>query len=345
MGRILESTDRVFEIQLTNRETRANIPVEDYARLLGMAEPLFRGAVFTKYEKGRWSPDRGNEFNTVRFTVASADAAVRQNIRLEPTTSQVLFCLGSPLAMTSRRFPFGDFDSLTGVAMRNEIRGELNVLEYLAYTSLPTVEQQYYAMKVSPVTRSVYYTRGYLKNNTEIPKGLGRLKELSRNIVEQEAARRQKAEGRSNPRELTPLEKASAIEYYLRDSGQYQYSLNLSIQDATIDPVEDFLFNRKTGHCEYFATALALMLRSVDIPARVVSGYKGGIPQHDGSYEVQQRFAHLWVDAWLDDKWTTFDATPMEPRSQSVAEVAAKKSSVWSGVQTTLSLAFGQRTC
>ncbi|WP_010585226.1 transglutaminase TgpA family protein [Schlesneria paludicola] len=338
LGRVLESTERVFEIQLTNRETKANIPVEDYAQLLGMAEPLFRGAVFTKYEKGRWSPSRGNEFHIVRFTIASADAAVRQNVRLEPTTSQVLYCLGSPLAMTSRRIPFGDFDALTGVAMRNEVRGELNVTEYLAYSNLPTVEQPYYAIKVSPDTRSAYYTRGYLKDNTELPKGLSQLKELARHIVEQETARIQRAENRSKARELTPFEKATAIEYYLRESGIYKYSLDLAIHDSTIDPVEDFLVNRKSGHCEYFATALALMLRSVDIPARVVSGFKGGITHPDGSFEVQQRFAHLWVDAWVDhEKWTTFDATPLEARSLSVAEVAAKKSSVWQGVQTTLS--------
>ena len=46
--------------------------------------------------------------------------------------------------------------------------------------------------------------------------------------------------------------------------------------DRSIDPVDDFLVNRKAGHCEYFASALALLLRSIDIQARIVNGFKGG---------------------------------------------------------------------
>ena len=63
---------------------------------------------------------------------------------------------------------------------------------------------------------------------------------------------------------------------YLRQSGDFSYTLKLEVTDPTLDPVEDFLVNRKSGHCEYFASALALLLRSVGIPARVVNGFKGG---------------------------------------------------------------------
>ena len=50
----------------------------------------------------------------------------------------------------------------------------------------------------------------------------------------------------------------------------------MNVIDSSLDPVEDFLVNRKQGHCEYFASALALLLRSIDIPSRVINGFKGG---------------------------------------------------------------------
>ena len=67
-----------------------------------------------------------------------------------------------------------------------------------------------------------------------------------------------------------------ALEIYLRDSGEFGYTLEMNVVDPSLDPVEDFLVNRKEGHCEYFASALALLLRSIDIPARMVNGFKGG---------------------------------------------------------------------
>jgi protein-glutamine gamma-glutamyltransferase len=89
--------------------------------------------------------------------------------------------------------------------------------------------------------------------------------------------------------------------------------------------VEDFLFNRKEGHCEYFASALALMLRSVGIPSRLVSGFKGAEPLSDGVWQVQDRHAHAWVEAWTGNNvWVTLDATPALSRQQSVEEVAAR---------------------
>src|SRR5690606_29944141 len=61
--------------------------------------------------------------------------------------------------------------------------------------------------------------------------------------------------------------KAKALESHLRDSGIYSYSLSRRRRQTDLDPAEDFVLNSKSGHCEYFATVLALMLRSQDIPA------------------------------------------------------------------------------
>ena len=69
--------------------------------------------------------------------------------------------------------------------------------------------------------------------------------------------------------------------------------------DPSLDPVEDFLVNRKEGHCEYFASALALLLRSIDIPSRMVNGFKGGDwNELTQTMNVRQKHAHSWVEAY-----------------------------------------------
>ncbi|MEO5360373.1 MAG: transglutaminaseTgpA domain-containing protein [Nitrospirota bacterium] len=105
-----------------------------------------------------------------------------------------------------------------------------------------------------------------------------------------------------------------AILTYLRD-GSYSYTLdNLPV---TKSPLSEFLFKTKSGNCEYFASAMAVMLRSVGIAANVAGGYKGG--QYNtigGYYLVMQKNAHVWVEAYVGGKgqdggkWTRYDPTP-----------------------------------
>jgi hypothetical protein len=97
------------------------------------------------------------------------------------------------------------------------------------------------------------------------------------------------------------LAKAQALERHFLFSGNYRYSLNLDFdRDLQLDPIEDFVVNHRSGHCEYFASALVMMLRSQGIPARMVVGYKGGEFNALGHYYVvRQKHAHAWVEAWL----------------------------------------------
>ena len=96
-----------------------------------------------------------------------------------------------------------------------------------------------------------------------------------------------------------------ALTYYLASSGEYTYSLEMIRQDRSLDPVLDFLFNTRQGHCERFAAALALMLRSVGIPARVVKGYRGCDHLGDGEYVVRHSHAHAWVEILVLHSATT----------------------------------------
>ena len=82
------------------------------------------------------------------------------------------------------------------------------------------------------------------------------------------------------------------------------------------NPLEDFLERSRAGHCEYFASAMALMLRARGVPARVVNGYRLGpwIPE-GGYFRVSQNEAHSWVEYWYEGRWWTADPTPLSSSS------------------------------
>jgi protein-glutamine gamma-glutamyltransferase len=107
----------------------------------------------------------------------------------------------------------------------------------------------------------------------------------------------------------TPYEMTIAIKQHLVSS--YAYSLDVgTILSAS--PLEDFLFIRKTGYCEHYATAMVIMLRTIGIPARLVTGFLPGEWNDFGHYyTVRQQDAHAWVEVWFPRSgWLTFDPTP-----------------------------------
>lgn len=125
------------------------------------------------------------------------------------------------------------------------------------------------------------------------------------------------------------LEKAILLEDYLANSGDFSYSLLPAVNRmAHIDPIEDFVVNHRTGHCQYFSSALAMMLRSAGIPTRIVLGFRPSEFNDVGKYfVVRQRHAHAWVEAYIptddfkndslvipkwagDGVWLRLDPTP-----------------------------------
>ena len=105
------------------------------------------------------------------------------------------------------------------------------------------------------------------------------------------------------------FDKAVALERYLQS--HYGYTLQLP-KSPVDDPLANFLFERKQGHCEYFATSMAVMLRTLRIPARVVNGFRGDeFNDVTGNYVVRAKNAHSWVEAYFPGYgWITFDPTP-----------------------------------
>ena len=105
---------------------------------------------------------------------------------------------------------------------------------------------------------------------------------------------------------------AAAIERYFRT--EFGYSLALPEQRAA-DPLGHFVFERREGHCEYFASAMAVMLRSLGTPTRLVNGFLGGVYNPlSGRQVIRSSDAHSWVEAYLPGRgWVEFDPTPPGP--------------------------------
>ncbi len=107
---------------------------------------------------------------------------------------------------------------------------------------------------------------------------------------------------------------ARAVESHLREN--YGYTLDLKAGGA--DPLADFLFNVKEGHCEYFSTAMAVMLRTQGVATRVVNGFlPGQFNEAADAFTVRQSDAHSWVEVYFPEtnSWVTFDPTPSAGRT------------------------------
>ncbi len=118
------------------------------------------------------------------------------------------------------------------------------------------------------------------------------------------------------------LERVKALERHLAE--EYTYTLDFVGRSGKTS-LEDFLFRYKSGHCEYFASSMVLLLRSQGIPARLVTGFLGAdFNPIEGYYIVRQGNAHAWVEAYLPGEgWRTFDPTPASGRP------AATRSTIW----------------
>ena len=109
----------------------------------------------------------------------------------------------------------------------------------------------------------------------------------------------------------TVYDKVEALTNWLLLGGGFTYSLDIPFLPPD-NPIDAFIHEEKSGHCELYASALALMVRSLGVPARVVSGYRGGEwDEADQSYTVTNDMAHLWTEIYFPDVgWVPFDPSP-----------------------------------
>jgi len=145
----------------------------------------------------------------------------------------------------------------------------------------------------------IYFERDY----SEFPKALNVILDFRDKILASDS----RSEGNK-------LAQAIQLEDYFANSGVFKYSMVLTGPvDKAVDPVADFILNKKVGHCQYFASSLALLLRSLNIPSRMVIGYRPQEFNDVGQYfSVQQNHAHVWVEAYFesDDLKKKFPDSP-----------------------------------
>mgnify|MGYP002622826665 CR=1 FL=1 len=306
MGEILESDDLVLEIELFDEATRQPIDTEDYERELGGAEPLIRGQVLESYENGRWFRESRFSWNRARRRVSERDT-LEQRIRLQPVGTPIIFGAGHVVTCVPEEPGIRiETENNANTYRRDPDADTSEEFDYIAYSS----RRDPWDRGVNRVYREIclVYPRAELRPITRI----------TEELLQETAAAQPLSDG----------EKAQRMLAFLQNSSEFSYSLDLSIQDPGVDPLVDFLINRKQGHCEYFASALTIMLRSQNIPSRMISGFKGGqLNSATGRYEVRQLHAHAWVEAFIDGKWQPLDPTPAG-RSESIAAQVTETSAL-----------------
>lgn len=238
-----------------------------------------KGAVYPRFDGTRWTRQEERQTSVPRsgifyITAPAPPGTVLSTaeISLEPAGHATLFVYGEPVTLEGRLGPL-QVDRSGSYRFRSPVT---TAVRYRVLFAKPGSTPRRSAPPPEPGT-------------VEIPADLPKVRELSARIAG--GAR-------------TPREKAERFLRYFRS--EYRYTLS--------DPaptVKDFLFVRKAGFCEHYATGLALLLRSAGIPARVAAGYLGGEWSDLGDYLiVRQSDAHAWTEAFLDGRWVTLDATP-----------------------------------
>lgn len=112
------------------------------------------------------------------------------------------------------------------------------------------------------------------------------------------------------PAPVSPLAAAQKVQDYFRH--HYVYSLDVNLAKEG-DPIVDFVLHRRPAYCEYFASGVVLLLRALDIPARVVGGFVvGEYNSYNSQWIVRKRDAHAWAEVFdtASRRWVAFDATP-----------------------------------
>lgn len=250
----------------------------------------WRGVAFSRFDGRSWSvadPER----TPVRRTLDGAFSVARhqigrpfltQEIFLEPIGSEIIFAAPRVISVFGR-FPGLTTDEGGGLALPAVPQGRLR---YLAISQPESGR----GMAPPPAATPPETFRRYL----QLPPLSPRVRELARRLTA----------GAAGPGEAT-----QRIERYLSEN--LRYSLDLR-PGGSADPLDDFLFERQAGNCEYFAAAMAILARAAGIPTRVVNGFQRGEWNEIGQYfAVRQRDAHAWVEAYLPERgWTAFDPSP-----------------------------------
>jgi transglutaminase-like putative cysteine protease len=284
-GRLQQTEQVVMRVRVEDPYAARNL----YLRWRGVALDHFDGRTWRRTPP-RDAPEktfiRPEERNLFRFgTTQALEHLTTQTFFVEPNDTNVLFVAARPVAVQGALLYVG-LDSEGGLTTR------AHPTERLAYRAFSdTTDPPLDALR-NDLTQ---YNREDAQRYLQLPARLDpRITELTRSLISETDNR---------------YDAARVVEGYFRR--EFRYSLDMTAGGD--DPLADFIFRVREGHCEYFAAAMATMLRSVGIATRVVNGFQMG-EYNDAAdvYTVRQSDAHSWVEVYFPatGTWVAFDPTP-----------------------------------
>ncbi len=280
-------------------------------------DPYFRGVTLETYDGRRWSSITNvsdytsvqvrSGFERLRYPGAAlrplleqpGGVEVDQRVTIQPIDTRTIFALQYPTAIESKRirtFGFEPMSQALALGQRPTTRAFTYTVRSIVY---PRTPERVARLRAAQGKTPTFVTRWCLS----LPPTLSsRVKDLAKRIAP------------AGP-DATEFDRVAAIERYFVESREFVYTLNIEGFKGR-DPIETFLFDKKEGHCAFFASAMVVLLRSIGIPARMVNGFYGGEWNEFGSYyTVRQSDAHSWVEVYFPNVgWATFDPTPARAR-------------------------------
>jgi protein-glutamine gamma-glutamyltransferase len=280
----LQQNDQV--VMRVNLEKKEDVRIR-YFRWRGVALDSFDNQIWRRSKIQQLDPILKNERDFFPLdTTKDVSRLIAQTIYLEPIDTPVIFSLSRPVALQ------GNFSSVT-----KDLEGSLSV----SRTNWGRISYKVFSDPDLPGEEILR------EDNSAYPKSMGRYLQLPEKLDERIIQLTQQIIADSGAKNR--FEQAKAVEDYLQNS--YGYTLDLKAGGK--EPLSDFLFNVREGHCEYFASALAIMLRTQGIATRLVNGFQSGeYNETAGVYVVRQKDAHSWVEVYFPQEkvWIPFDATP-----------------------------------
>src|SRR5580658_10549666 len=285
IGQIQQSSAVVMHIEIEN-----DLQGAFDLKWRGIALSSFNGKEWTNsYEQTVLRPRADGSYRLApllldpRGTAAGARRSIRYKVLMEPLGTNVFFLAERPQRLTGN---FLQISVDAGGSVYN-LDADHPISRYEAESRMTAVDSDELraAPNIAPEGMDAYL---------KLPPLDPRISKLAEEIT---------APASSN------YDKAVALERYL--STHFGYTLELP-RTLPPDPLANFLFERKKGHCEYFASSMAVMLRSLGIPSRIVTGFRGGeFNDLTGQYVVRASDAHSWVEAYFPGSgWISFDPTP-----------------------------------
>lgn len=286
IGRLQQSNAVVMRVRIEEKSANPSL------RWRGIALDYFDGQAW------RRSPGEGKpvvvkaERNLYSFDIVdSRHLLTTQTFFIEPIDTPVLFAAPRAIALQGA-LPYVRLDHEGAITTRQH---QFDRITYKVISDTTEPDANVLSNDSRPYTSAI--SERYL----QLPATLDpRITKLAREVIVKAGVRNR-------------YDAARAIERHLQTN--YKYSLDMKASGA--DPLADFLFNVREGHCEYYSTAMAVMLRTQGIAARVVNGFQRG-EYNDAAdvYTVTQKDAHSWVEVYFPEteSWVTFDPTPADGR-------------------------------